>query len=318
MGISDVPTSFGLSFFIRTFFPTSIAIILYGIAFYPFIKTTFWFALAFENKILVWILLSLLIGILLNLLDIYIYQFYEGLRFWPKQLKDYFLNKQEVKFKKIDNELKNIYDIIDEKEKLLKTSDDDSVKNKLDVELRELHEKAVGLWAEIRKYPFKKEYDSYSRRYAEYPTEFGNVLAEYEQYSERQYGMHMMVFWQHIWFILPKDIKDDLELRSAKADFSVYISFLLLTYIFIGTIGFAFWSNILGIISFFSSTVFCYISYKMAIQEHKTYGRYIKAIFDLYRFDLADKLDIVMSKNPIEENKSWTKLRHHLLDYEPL
>lgn len=315
MGISDIPQSFGLSFFIRTFFPASIATIGYGIAFYPFIKTTFFYTLTLEDKILVWILVSLLMGILLNFLDLYIYKFFEGLRFLPNRVKNCLYHKQEEKFKKIDTDLKKIYDEIDKKESSLEKLDT-AAKDKLQEELRELHEKASGLWAEIRKYPYNPDN---RMRYPESPTDFGNVLAEYEQYSERQYGMHMMVFWQHLWFILSKEVKDDLELRSAKADFSVYISFLLLTYIFIGSIGFLiYWSPVIAIISFILSILFCYISYKIAILEHRAYGRYIKAIFDLYRFDLADKLKIVLSKNPIEDKETWTKLRHYFLDYEPL
>lgn len=315
MGISDIPQSFGLSFFIRTFFPASIATIGYGIAFYPFIKTTFSYTLTLEDKILVWILVSLIVGILLNFLDLYIYKFFEGLRFWPSRLKNYFYNKQVEKYIKIEKNLDKIYEQIDEKELLLERLDI-AAKDKLKEELREMHEKASGLWAEIRKYP----YNPHNRmRYPESPTDFGNVLAEYEQYSERQYGMHMMVFWQHLWFILSKEVKDDLELRSAKADFSVYISFLLLTYIFIGSIGFLiYWSPVIAIISFILSILFCFISYKIAISEHRAYGRYIKAIFDLYRFDLAKKLKIVLRKNPIEDKETWTKWRHYLLDYKPL
>lgn len=301
MGLSDIPNSFGLSFFFRTFFPASIATILYGIAFYPFIMTSFWFKLTFENKIFVWIAVSLLIGILLNLLDLYIYQFYEGLRFWHNRLKNYFYSKQIEKFNKIDNELKNVHN---------------EIKKEVDpLKKRELYEKASRLWAEVRKYPYNPDYNSHTGRYPENPTEFGNVLAEYELYSERQYGMHMMVFWQHLWFILPKDVKGDLELRSAKADFSVYISFLLLIYIFIGTIGFAFWSKVLAAVFLIISALFWYISYKIATLEHKAYGRYIKAIFDLYRFDLANKLNIVIGKDLIEERKSWIKWRHYFLDY---
>ncbi len=240
MGISDIPQSFGLSFFMRIFFPASIGTILYGIAFRPFIKKIFWFELTFENTILIWIIISLLIGILLDLLDLYIYRLYEGLKFWPNKLKKDFYDGQIKNFcNNIDGKLKEVYEEIDIKEESLKNSDDEIVKKELKEELRELHKKARRLWSEVRSYPYNSDYDTYSNRYPEYliPTEFGNVLAEYELYSEKQYGMHMMIFWHHLWLILPKEVRNELELRGAKADFSVYISFLLLTYIFIGTIG---------------------------------------------------------------------------------
>lgn len=316
MGISDIPASFGQSFFLRSFFPASLATTLYGITFYPFLKETFWFSLDFENKILVWIAVSLFIGIMLNSIDLFIYQFYEGIRFWPEALKNYFYKKHEVKFNKIVSGLDETYDKIDEIESLLDKSGD-ADKPKLESELRELHNKSSKLWKDLRLYPYNPE--KKYKRYPEYPTDFGNVLAEYEQYSERQYGMHMMVFWQHLWYTISQEIKDDLELRSAKADFNVYVSFLLFSHIFIGTIGaFFYWSLKLGIVTLIVSIILGYFSYKIAVSEHKAFGRYIKAIFDIYRFELAEKLSITISNNPDEDRKSWTKWRHYLLDYKPI
>ena len=316
MGISDIPISFGQSFFIKSFFPASLGTILYGITFYPFLKNTFWFALDFENKLVIWIVISLFVGIILNTIDIYIYQFYEGIRFWPKTLKCYFYQKHELKLNKIETELDEISAKIIKKESSLDNSNDTD-KSKFQCDLRELHEKKSKLWADLRLYPYNP--DKRYKRYPEYPTDFGNVLTEYEQYSERQYGMHMMVFWQHLWYTISKEIKDDLELRSAKADFIVYVSFLLFSHIFIGTIGALFlWSIKSAIITLIVSIILWYGSYKIAISEHKTFGRHIKAIFDSYRFELAKTLGIKLSNNPDEDKKSWKKWRDYLLDYKPI
>ncbi|MCX9011466.1 MAG: hypothetical protein OIN66_10130 [Candidatus Methanoperedens sp.] len=325
MGLTDIPTSFGSSFFIRIFFPASIATALYSLAFYGVLKGLFWFGLSFENKILVLLIISLVIGILLSICDIYIYQLYEGIWGWPNFLKKIFYNRQIKKFKTLDNELETTYDKISNLEKNLKNLNN-SEKEKANVELWLLNRRLCQLSAELRKFPYNPDYNSYCQRYPEKPTEFGNVIAEYELYSQKQYGMDMMVFWQHLWLILPKESKDDLDLRSARADFNVYMSVLLLLFLPIGTIGFWFQPNtwyqifywnipVAAIISFLISLLGWFAFYRISISEHKAYGRYIKAVFDLYRFDLAKKLDIKISIFPEIEKNLWEKQTDYFLDY---
>jgi hypothetical protein len=265
-------------------------------------------------------------------LDLYIYQFFEGIRFWPEPIRRWKYKSIQKHFEKIDNKLKDVGDRIREiREKKEQTEEDKK-------ELIELNYKSSKLWAEIRKFPYNPDEGFYSRRYPDeasrrYPDEatiFGNVLAEYEGYSEKQYGIHMMVFWPHLWFILPEELKEDLDLRGAKVDFLVYLSFIFLFYAPIGGIGFYFqrntWANILtydipvgAIICFFISIVLCFFFYYVSISTHKSYGRYIKAVFDLYRFDLAQKLKIDVTGKSISndtERKNWRKYWKHLLDYE--
>jgi hypothetical protein len=323
MGLADIPTSFGSSFFIRTFFPASIATGLYSITFYGVIKE-YLPPINFENIILILIIISLLIGILLNVFEPYIYKFYEGIWGWPNFLKEFFYGRQIKKFNKLENEFESIRLRKEElKNPLDEIASNDEEKMK---KLFLLDGKLSQLSAELRKYPYNPDHNNYSQRYPERPTDFGNVMGEYESYSEKQYGMHMMVFWQHLWFVLPKEIRDDLDLRSAKADFNVYVSFILLTFAFIGTTVFTFQSsngykffswNILleALILTAISLLGWYVFYNLSILEHKTYGRYIKASFDLYRFDLAEKLDIKIGESSEAEKDSWRILRDYFLDY---
>ena len=325
MAIADVPTSFGSSFFIKTFLPGFVASILYSSAVMPTIASSFWVSSTIENKLILCTILAIVIGMVITSLDLYIYQFFEGIYFWPKQVRQWKYKRIQRYFKKIDDELKNVEDRI----RTIRKKTEQTEKDK--EELIELTYKSSKLWAEVRKFPYNLDKGFYSKRYPEYEaTVFGNVLTEYEGYSEKQYGMHMMIFWQHLWFILPKELKEDLDLRGAKADFIVYLSFIFLGYIFIGGIGFYFqrntWVSIstydipLGaIICFFISIVLCFFFYYVSISIHKSYGRYIKAVFDLYRVDLAQKLKIGITDSSIPndaERKNWRKYRKYLLDYE--
>ena len=324
MAIADVPTSFGSSFFIKTFLPGFVASILGSYAVMPIIASSFWASLTVASKLILWTISAMVIGMMITSLDLYIYQFFEGIRFWPKPIRRWKYKRILRHFKKIDNKLKEVGDRIGEIRKKKEQTEEDKK------ELIELYYKSSKLWAEVRKFPYNPDKGFYSRRYPDEATIFGNVLAEYEGYSEKQYGIHMMVFWPHLWFILPEELKEDLDLRGAKVDFLVYLSFIFLFYAPIGGIGFYFqrntWVTILtydlplgAIICFFISIVLCFFFYYVSISTHKSYGRYIKAVFDLYRFDLAQKLKIDVTGKSISndtERKNWRKYWKHLLDYE--
>lgn len=314
MAIADVPTSFGSSFFIKTFLPGFVASILGSYAVMPIIASSFWAFLTVASKLILWTISAMVIGMVITSLDLYIYHLFEGIN-WPNPVWDWRYGGIMRHFKNIDNELKNLkkrYEVIMQKKEL---------KEEDKKELLEINHKRSKLWAEVRKFPYNPDKGFYSRRYPDKATIFGNVLAEYEGYSEKQYGMHMMVFWQHLWLILPKELKEDLDLRGAKVDFLVYLSFIFLIYIFIGGLGFFVQQKpLVAIISIFVSLFLWFFFYRISIQAHKSYGRYIKAIFDIYRVDLAKKLKasvVVTNLIPNDaERKSWRKYQKYLLDYK--
>ena len=315
MAIADVPTSFGSSFFIKTFLPGFVASILGSYAVMPIIACSFWASLTVASKLILWTISAMVIGMMITSLDLYIYQFFEGIRFWPKPIRRWKYKRILRHFKKIDNKLKDVGDRIGEIRKKKEQTNEDKE------ELQELYYKSSELWAEVRKFPYNPDKGFYSRRYPDEATIFGNVLVEYEGYSEKQYGIHMMVFWPHLWFILPEELKEDLDLRGAKVDFLVYFAFIFLIYIFIGGLGFFVHQKpLVAIISIRVSLFLWFFFYRISIQAHKSYGRYIKAIFDIYRVDLAKKLKagiVITNLIPNDaERKSWRKYQKYLLDYK--
>ncbi|MCK4734217.1 MAG: hypothetical protein KAT65_17315 [Methanophagales archaeon] len=314
MAIADIPTSFGSSFFIKTFLPGFVASILCSYAVIPIILGSFWVSLAIEIKLLLWIISGTVVGMVITSLDLYIYQFFEGISFWPKTIWRWKYERILRHFGKIDNNLKNVEARIKDIGKKKEQTEEDKK------ELLELNYEASKLWAKVREYPYDPDEKFFSKRHPEEANRLGNVLAEYESYSEKQHGMHMMVLWPHLWLILPKELKEDLDLRGAKVDFLIYLSFIFLSYILIGGLGFFVQEKpLVTIICILVSLFLWFFFYRISIQAHKSYGRYIKAVFDLYRFDLAQKLKIDVTGKLISadtERKNWRKYRKHLLDYE--
>ena len=311
MGAADIPTSFGFPTFLRIFFPGFVGSVVYSYAFMPIIAGQKWASLTIEERILFWIISGVFLGLIIILFDFQIYQFLEGIQFWPQSLRKYKYKKTEEALKKTNFDW--------ESRKTERKNERDVEKDKRDEEkIRELNYEILNLLSKIREFPQDPNMRLSKGRYPTEATRFGNVLAEYETYSERQYGMHMRVFWNHLWLLLPIDLQNDLDLKGSLADFPVYLTFIFISYAVIGSLGFLLQQELsLAASCFVGALMISVLFYHAAIASHKVYGRYIKAVFDLYRIDLAKKLDIKCSLIPsAEEIAMWQDYWHFLLDYK--
>jgi hypothetical protein len=332
MGIADIPTNLGPSFLIRSFLPGFIASSLYYLTFYAAFRgseanitaiigdlANLFGSTGSNNSttpfdvLLILSILAIILGMILSELDVQIYHLFEGLRFWPNVIRNWRYRIVLDRFHEIDEGLEAV--------KLRKRKIREQGENLCnEEEIRDLLCKESKLSGEAREYPFNPG-KSHCKRYPDAATRLGNVIAEYEQYPEIQYGMHMMVFWQHLWLVLPADVKEDLDLRGAKVDFLVYLSFILLTYAFVSGAVFSKLGNyLMAFVCMVGSLSLSFLFYLASISSVKDYGRYIKAVFDLYRFDLAEKMGINISTKHLipddDELESWRRLRRYLLDYK--
>lgn len=313
-GIADIPTDFGFPTFLRVFLPgiTGSMLLLYSVM--PLLDKgwNFWsleaaFFILFGGFIL---------GVILTSFDFYIYQFYEGFRFWPGWLANW-------SYKRIENNFKSSIDLYWQ----LK-----DIQKKGSLTVSQENRRSSNLY-KLRANPYMPESDYPLKRYPYRPTRLGNVIAEYESYPERQYGMHMRMFWHQLWFLSPEDVRNFLDLKSAIADFLLYMSFIFIIFApIVGVVGvyqtYVKFSTqimphqnlvligvfiILTLISLFIS----YLFYSFAINALAIYGRNVKAFFDVYRFDLAQKLGVEIELVPDKiEREKWENLGNFLLDHK--
>jgi len=140
-------------------------------------------------------------------------------------------------------------------------------------------------------------------------------------YPEEQYGMNYNIYWTMLRYLLPDEIKNELDSRSAKADFIVYLTFIFLIFWPIVTVSaYTFFGSTIAIITFVFWIIITYqVLYKLAINAHNYHSRYVKTVFDLYRIDLAKKLGLPLSICPNDDEKSiWNKYSFFLEDYDYL
>jgi len=311
-GTSDIPTSFGFPTFLRIFIPgiSGSVLLYYSIS---FLIPSDWFDIDVDKLLFFLLLVGTILGVILTSADFYIYQFYEGFRFWPNSL-----------LKRIHNRI--FLDFLRKSGSLLKLEEKDQLT------LAQENEKSKLLY-DLRENPYLPEKEFIMGRYPSRPTRLGNVMAEYESYSKKQYGMNMSMFWHQLWLIVPNDVRDFLDLKAAISDFLIYTSFIFL--IFAPLFGFSIaykvysmrstlsmphpiaLSALILILIFIVSLICSYILYRLAVNAIKIYGNSVKALFDIYRFDLAEKLGIEIKLVPGQEDmEKWQNLGYFFLDYE--
>ena len=325
MGIVDVPLKLGTDFLIKTILP-GIALFIFLLD--PIIRPLFyriWIYLDFEGKLVMWLLMGFALGLVLMLCDLYIYRFFMGIWPWPKRLQKWMKNREEKYYERLN---KRIWELKDKRDNGKISSEENS-------ELRILTEKSRDFP------PIGNEKDSLDgiknvmKRYPHFPTRFGNVVGEYEYYSLNRYGIHMMIFWNHLFQILSDETKEELKIRDSIVDMCVYLCFASLISAIMGLVFLAiqgeWWFTICEDVSIPGKPVFYFLFlvlvslffYKVSLVQQKSYGLFLKSIFDLNRGKLAHELGFELKKRhhackeDLEEEKAlWREYQYFYHDYK--
>ena len=220
-----------------------------------------------------------------------IYKIYEGRILWPRRLRELALVRQN---RRLDRQIRRR----DEAKQAGRVAE-------------------VGeAWYQLRLYPT----DSNGKQYVKRPTLLGNILAGYEDYPDKRYGMDSVFFWPRLWMQLEKEKKEEIDSSWSVAD-----GFLSLSAVsFVGgflwiiagglnvldvtavTLPLSDWANLFAGISFL---VVSYGFYRLSLPFHRQNGELFKSIFDLYR----DKIWSMTSMKPNEVqiwDSAWSYLQY--------
>src|SRR5439155_22810022 len=81
------------------------------------------------------------------------------------------------------------------------------------------------IWSQLRHYPLGPD----AKPLATAPTEMGNILAAYEDYSYRTYGMDADFYWPRLWLVLDDKARKEIDESWAPTDMLLYLSFGLVS-----------------------------------------------------------------------------------------
>jgi len=305
MGL-QLPTSFGWAFFLRML-PGMIVSYPFLLAISPIVGFNL-IGTQFEQQVLIIGTVGLLLGVFLHCLDFTIYTFYEGRFGWLSELKDYMVYRlnEEIRWKYAEEKR-----LFDETEKLKQLR---SFTIEEQRQINELEIKRGEIWSYLLQFPLIIANDNAQHR-ALSPTRLGNIMLEGELYPETKYGMDIVFYWPRMRFVIPKDVWTEIDATKASADFLLYLSFALIVYMPIHIVGYLVLGLPLQMLMGLLIPLAVYLLYRSSWSELRTYYGYVKAVFDVYRKDLMEKLTI-KSKEEIEKEKEewdkrWRYIQYH-------
>ncbi len=278
-----LPFEFNLKLFFRLLLPG----FLLAIGFFPLIKTLLDHAWKGISDAYILTFSAIILGWLVVVLDMPIYIAFEGRRYWPKFLWNLLIDCENKRLNKL----------------IAKTRQKD--------DWREYLESSV----EIRRFPMNKD-GEYEVRY---PTRLGNLVAAYEDYPDRIYGMDPIFYWPRIWLTLDKELREEIDGQQAIADSVIYVSASLLVcsllyviYATLQSIGSRFIDYAPAALASWGIAIttfaLAYMIYNWSFHIHYQFGETFKSTFDLYhvRLDFNTLIDEISELTNSPEIKSYT------------
>jgi hypothetical protein len=142
------------------------------------------------------------------------------------------------------------------------------------------------------------------------PTRFGNLMRSCLIYPQYRYNINGDVVWPRLVNVLPKEFvgeKDDAEAQLIFLLNSSLLSFLIgFVALIVGIASKSVNYRYLTIGILF--LIFGYFIYRLTLSAGETFILYVRAAFDLYRFELLKQLKIDLPKSRQEEKDLWGKI----------
>src|SRR5208337_4091174 len=156
------------------------------------------------------------------------------------------------------------------------------------------------------------------------PTRFGNAILAFEHYSNEIYEADGVTLWSHLSSVIPKEFQGYIADARAQVDCLVNIVFFALILAALSIIrgliafyylldydhanaGITIYGPKIGFFVGFSllSALFAVSAYKLATRKVYAWGSYVKAAFDCYLPDLAEKLGFRIPIKIHDARKLW-------------
>lgn len=281
-----LPFSFSLKFVFRLLLPGLIV----SISLLPLIRTLldrlqFSYSLEYVYTISI-----IFFGWLFVVLDMPIYMAFEGRRYWPKWLRNFFNRREEKRLQRIRQKY----------ERSIRTDN---------------HWTYIEMSVEMRYFPMNK----HGEYQASFPTRLGNLIAAYEGYSLRVYGMDSVFYWYRIWLSIDDDLREYIDSQQATVDSTVYVAAALIVS---GVFSLIYTSHqllglewiiylhlqdtpllfALSILSFLAG----YFVYRSSLFLHAGFGETFKSLFDTHR-NKASVEDVIDEIDSITDDSTYKK-----------
>ena len=167
-----------------------------------------------------------------------------------------------------------------------------------------------------------------------WPTRLGNLIAAYEQYPRRKYGLDAVFHWPRLWVTISKELRDEIDNQQAQADGLLYISAALMVAAVVLLLCAAVDTIAPHILMYdetasldIAAAVLCIggslLLYRIALYFQSQFGELFKSVFDQHRsrLNLDEVVDLVanLTADPglprrimlVRNIAAWRLLRWH-------
>jgi hypothetical protein len=176
---------------------------------------------------------------------------------------------------------------------------------------------------------YAKAYRLQQERHARFPTEehdvlsteLGNVIAAWEHYPFRRYGIDAIVLWPRLAPLLSKPVAEAIGMAKARFDFFLNVLILfpvwgLLRSTILAQTGET-WRRAIWLLAGIGAAV---LAWRMCIATATEWGNTVKAAFDLHRLDVLKQMGVSIPASWPETNERdiWREVVWPMkFDYKP-
>lgn len=216
---------------------------------------------------------ALILGWLVIVFDTHIYMLFEGRRYWPAWLREWGLERERARLQR------------------LMTIKDTHKNSQCPNQKRMYREASV----ELRRFPM----DESGEYTVTHPTRLGNLLAAFEEYPLRVYGMSSAFYWYRVWWHIDKDVRGEIDEHQALADSTLYCSLALVITGLVTVVYATVQALDLAALSYLPETkslafagvltiLAAWGLYRASLHLHAQFGEMFKGIFDVF----GQKVDV--------------------------
>ncbi|MEZ4614356.1 MAG: hypothetical protein R2867_02415 [Caldilineaceae bacterium] len=268
------------------------------------------FAIHSSDNIVAIIILSFLIGYFLSILNLPLIRFFEGYP-WRGTYYGRFFTDLQIQRKK------KLFDVVEQVDKEI---------DRLEIQRKQYlpgHPLREDIFFKIEMLKRERDVASSLTQRTELlnfpvsrapflPTVLGNVIAAFEDYPYKQYGIDSVIMWPRLIPTLTKE-KFSIYVDNEKSKLDFMINLCVLSVLFaieLAYIGLIFADNYkLWLISAgFTGLCSYFVFYKCAILSAVGWGNTIRVAFDLHRYQLLSKLYIRIPKDKTDEEIIWKQI----------
>lgn len=149
------------------------------------------------------------------------------------------------------------------------------------------------------------------------PTTFGNTVRAFEDYPRVMYGFEPIGGWSRLQSIMPKSALDLLGQSRARVDLWLNLFFLSAAFTLEGFILAMRSTKAVLLVFALGGAVSCALAYWRARRSAERNGEQVKAAYDIYLGDLAEKLGFRLSEDPEKNFRFWRTFSRAIVHRQP-